>query len=100
MLSQLLLARVLWPLGFGDQDDSKSVAWATAMGLYSLPKSKRSCGRSQRFDLWERSHHLTHLYSAVERSPGDFDIWESQSFDAIPRHILSKQSQQRPRRGP
>lgn len=47
MLSQLLLARVLLPLGFGDQDDSKRVAWATAMGLYSLPKSKRSYGASQ-----------------------------------------------------
>lgn len=42
MLSQLLLARVLLPLGFGDQDESKRVAWATDMGLYSLSKSNRS----------------------------------------------------------
>lgn len=54
MLSQLLLARVLLPLGFGDQDDSKRVAWATAMGLYSLPKSKRSYGASQPPELPER----------------------------------------------
>lgn len=47
MLSQLLLMRVLLPLGFGDQDDNKSVAWATAKGLYSLPKSKRSYSESQ-----------------------------------------------------
>lgn len=55
MLSQLLLARVLLPLGFGDQDDSKRVAWATAMGLYSLPKSKRSYGASQPPELPKRN---------------------------------------------
>lgn len=88
MLNQLLLIRVLFPLGFGDQDDSKSVAWATAMGLYSLPKSKRSCGVGQHTDFRRKNPHLTHLCSTVECSPRVSDIRESQSLYAAPRHIL------------
>lgn len=74
MLSQLLLTRVLLPLGFGAQEDSKSVAWATAMGLYSLPKSKRSYDVSEPPSLPIQSHYLAYLCSPVERRPGDFDI--------------------------
>lgn len=90
MLSQLLLTRVLLPLGFGDQEESKRVAWATAMGLYSLPKSKRSYSASQPSGLLTRSARLTHLCSAVEGRPGYLDVWEPQSLYTIPRHILRK----------